>query len=496
MKKVFRGLTITMVAVAFLVIGMVLASNLPFTLGTQAGSDSLWDEGTAKAPLGQPPSFADLAEEFSPAVVNVSTATVVKGEQTIHPFGGEENPFREFFGEEFFRRFFGERQMQPFKKNSLGSGFIINSEGYIVTNNHVVSGADEIVVVLETGDEYPAEVVGTDEKTDLALIKIEPKNSLPVCRLGDSDRARVGDWVLAIGNPFGFGHTVTAGIISAKGRELGAGPYDDFIQTDAAINPGNSGGPLFDTAGNVVGINSAIYTRSGGNEGIGFAIPVNLAKTVLSQLKEKGSVTRAWLGVLIQEITPDMQEALGLEKRVGALVADVIENSPAQKAGIMRGDVIVQFEDRKVDSEHQLPTMVAYLPVGTEVEVVVLRDGKEKTIEVTLEEMTEVTAQAGLPGKPEETEGELGLTVQNLSPEVAQEMGLDSTKGVLITKVEPGSPAAEARLRSGDVILEVDRKPVKDAGGLSKILEETRDRKSVLFLVNREGRTIFIAVKR
>ena len=495
MKKVFKWATISLVAVAFLVIGMILASNLPFT-GTQAGSDSLWSEGTAKAPAGQPPSFADLAQEFSPAVVNVSTATVVQGGQRIMPFGGEESPFREFFGEEFFRRFFGEGQIQPFKKSSLGSGFIINSEGFIVTNNHVVAGADEIVVILETGDEYPAEVVGTDEKTDLALIKIEPKGSLPVCRLGDSDKARVGDWVLAIGNPFGLGHTVTAGIISAKGRELGAGPYDDFIQTDAAINPGNSGGPLFDTAGNVVGINSAIYTRSGGNQGIGFAIPVNLAKAVISQLKEKGAVTRAWLGVMIQSITPDMQEALGLEKRSGALVADVIEDSPAAKAGIMRGDVIILFDDQKVDSQHQLPTMVAYLPVGTKVKVVVLRDGKEKTFDVTLEEMTEETAMAGPAAQPEKMEGDLGLTVQNLTLEMAREKGVDPSEGVLITRVEPASPAAESGLRTGDIILEVDRKPVNDAESLSRILQETSGKGSLLFLVNRDGRTIFLAVKR
>lgn len=496
MKNFFRGLTVGLVAVSFLIIGLVVASNLSLTPSTEARVEGLWTEGTASAPADRPPSFADLAEEFSPAVVNVSTATIVKQKETQSPFGGENSPFHEFFGDEFFKRFFGDQPQQPFKKNSLGSGFIINSDGYIVTNNHVVAEADEIVVILAGGDEYPAEVVGTDEKTDLALIKIEPKKDLPVCRLGDSDKTRVGDWVLAIGNPFGLGHTVTAGIVSAKGRELGAGPYDDFIQTDAAINPGNSGGPLFDTAGNVVGINSAIYTRSGGNQGIGFAIPVNLAKNILSQLKEKGTVTRAWLGVLIQKITPEMQEALDLRSREGALVADVVENGPAAKAGIKRGDIIVRFNGQDVTSQHELPTMVAYLPVGTDVDVVIIRDGKERSMKVTLEEMTDETAAAGPAKEPEEMKGDLGLTVQNLTQEMAEKMDLNSTKGVVISGVEPASPAAEAGLRRGDVILEVDRKVVEDVASLSGILEAAGDKGSLLFLINRGGRTIFIAVKK
>ncbi len=496
MNRVFRGLTVGVVAVSFLVIGLILASNFSLTPATQARTEVFWTEGSARAPSGQPPTFADLVEEFSPAVVNVSTAKVVKQGEVKSPFGGEKSPFREFFGDEFFRRFFDEHPSQPFKRSSLGSGFIISADGYIVTNNHVVAEADEIVVTLAEGDDYPAKVVGKDEKTDLALIKIDPKNGLPVCRLGDSEKARVGDWVLAIGNPFGLGHTVTAGIISAKGRELGAGPYDDFIQTDAAINPGNSGGPLFDTAGNVVGINSAIYTKSGGNQGIGFAIPVNLAKDIISQLKEKGVVTRAWLGVLIQSITPDMQEALDLKARKGALVADVVENSPAAKAGLKRGDIIVRFSGADVDSQHELPTMVAYLPVGTEVEVEVLRGGKTRVFKVTLEEMTDQAASSGSVKGPEELDGDLGLTVQDLTPEIGEKLGLDSTKGVLISGVEPASPAAEAGLRRGDVILEVDRKLVENTEALSRVLEASKDKGSILFLIHRGGRTIFIAVKR
>ncbi len=496
MKKIFRGTTIGLVAIACLLAGLIIASQLSLTPHTGADQTQLWTEGESKGNGERPGSFADLADGLSPAVVNVSTATVVKENEEMNmqnPFG-EDSPFRDFFGDEFFRRFFGGPKGKSFKTRSLGSGFIINQDGYIITNNHVIAGADEIVVLLEGGDEYPAEVVGSDEKTDLALIKIEPKNGLPVCKLGDSDATRVGDWVLAIGNPFGLGHTVTAGIISAKGRELGMGAYDDFIQTDAAINPGNSGGPLFDTSGNVIGVNSAIFTRSGGNQGIGFAIPIDLAKNIISQLKESGAVTRAWLGVLIQQITPELQEGMGLETRKGALVADVVQNGPADKAGIQRGDVIIRFNGEQVDSQHELPTMVAYLPVGTEVEVVVLREGKKKTFKIKLEEMTDEAQIADADKSSEKVHDEMGLTVQDLTPELAEKLNLDETRGAIITGVESGSPASEAGLRRGDVIIEVNRKQVMDVSSLTEILEANQDRKSLLFLINRGGRTIFIAV--
>jgi serine protease Do len=498
MKSTFRGMTIALVALSCLIIGLVVASQLSLTPSTEAKQGDLWTEGTAKPNNGPPGSFADLAERLSPAVVNISTATVVQGgdEGMGSPFG-EDSPFREFFGDEFFKRFFGgPKGQRPFKKRSLGSGFIINGEGLIITNNHVVAEADEIVVILEGGDEYPAEIIGKDEKTDIALIKIKPKDGLPTTKLGDSDRARVGDWVLAIGNPFGLGHTVTAGIISAKGRELGAGAYDDFIQTDAAINPGNSGGPLFDTAGNVIGINSAIYTRSGGNQGIGFAIPINLAKSIVTQLNESGSVTRAWLGVLIQQITPELQEGFDLKTRKGALVADVVENGPAHKAGIQRGDVIIRFNGQEVDSQHELPTMVAYLPVGTEVEVVVLRKGEEMKFKVVLEEMAEEGVIASSDEPSEKSMDDLGLMVQDITPEIAERLDLPGTEGVIISDVQSGSAAGEAGLRRGDIILEVDRKEVKDVAGLTELLEKSKDRKSVLFLVNRGGRTIFTAVSK
>ncbi len=486
MTKLYRGTTAVLIAVSFLVIGIILASSLSLTPGTQAEEQSLWTEGDQGRKSGRPESFADLARELSPAVVNISTTTVVKGRQGG---AGPGSPFED----EFFRRFFPSPQ-RPQKRSSLGSGFIINKDGFIVTNNHVVDGADEIVAILKEGDEYPAKVIGKDTKTDLALIKIEPKNGLPVIRLGDSDQIQVGDWVLAIGNPFGLGHTVTAGIVSAKGRELGAGPYDDFIQTDAAINPGNSGGPLFDMAGNVIGINTAIITRSGGSQGVGFAIPVDLAKLIVSQLNESGRVTRVWLGVMIQQITPEIRDSLGLKSRKGALVADVVKGGPAEKAGIERGDVIVRFNGEEVQSQRELPTMVAFLTPGRKVEVVVWRDGGEKIFKVTLEEMEEEPAVA--EGTQEEVQEGLGLRVQNITTEIAEQLGLTSTEGVVVSGVDPSGTAAQAGIRRGDLILEVNRAKVTDFKSLTSILKKDKDNKSTLFLINRGGRTIFIAVSR
>lgn len=497
MRKMFRRATLGLVAVVFLVMGLILASQLSLTPSTQAGRSDFWTDGTTRPSGDRPGSFADMAAQQGPAVVNISTAKIIKsnGSQMQGP-SGQNNPFRDFFGDEFFKRFFQGPKGQQFKKRALGSGFVITKDGYIITNDHVVDGADEIVVILAEGDEYPAKIIGKDKKTDIALIKIEPKKDLAICRLGNSDAMRVGDWVVAIGNPFGLGHTVTAGIISAKGRELGAGPYDDFIQTDAAINPGNSGGPLFDTAGNVIGINSAIYTRSGGNQGIGFAIPINLAKSIVSQLKDNGQVTRAWLGVLIQHISPEIQKGLDLKSRKGALVADVVKNGPADKAGIERGDVIVRFDGQAVESQHELPTMVAYLPVGRKVEVIALRQGKKMTFNVKLEEM-KPEGKNIVTGKSDESiQTDLGLTVQNVTSDIAGELGLKETKGVVITAVESGSMAQDAGLRRGDVILEFNRKQVENVEALNSLIAKAKDKNSALFLINRAGRTIFIALKK
>ena len=456
--------------------------------------------GAEESPTGAPPAvtlpdFAGLAEHLSPSVVNISSTQEVKGGPSLGipggpgGGGGEGDPFHEFF--EPFEKFFGQPR-RPYKAKSLGSGFIIDTKGYILTNNHVVENADEIVVKLLTGKEFKAKVVGRDPKTDIALIEIHGASDLTPVVLGDSDGLKVGQWVVAIGNPFGLENTVTAGIVSALGRHINQGPYDNFIQTDAAINPGNSGGPLLNTRGEVVGINTAIFSRGGGNIGIGFAIPISLAKEIVPQLKSKGHVTRGWLGVMIQKVTPDIAESLGLSEPKGALVADVVKDGPAEAAGIKQGDVIVEYDGKPVNDSAELPLLVARTAVGKTVKLKVIRDKAEQTFSIKIAELKEEeTAQAG-PGTAED----MGLTVQTLTPEVAENLGLDrSLKGVVVTQVDAGGPAADAGLRRGDVILEVNRTPVKDVDAYRKALKSSGKGKSVLFLVRRGDNTIFLAVK-
>jgi serine protease Do len=450
----------------------------------------------APAPLTVVPDFASLAERLSPVVVNISTTSETKQEvPQFHGPGGPQWPFGEGephgFGEPF-QRFFGPMpQPRSFRQRSLGSGFIIDTDGDILTNNHVVENADEIVVRLSDGKDFKATVVGKDPKTDIALVRIENAPDLSPVTLGDSDKLKVGAWVMAIGNPFGLDHTVTAGIVSAKGRFIGAGNYDDYIQTDAAINPGNSGGPLINLSGEVVGINSAIFSRTGGNIGIGFAVPINIAKELLPQLKEKGKVTRGWLGVLIQKVTPEIAESLGLEEARGALVADGVKDGPAAAAGIKVGDVIVEYDGQPVHESNELPLMVARTPIGKEVAVKVLRGKESKDIQVAIAELKdEEVASAGA------AEGEkLGLTVQTLTPEIAQNLGVTDVKGVVVTSVESGSVADDAGLRRGDIVLEVNRRTVEDVDDYRKALRESEKGKNVLFLVRRGDNTIFLALK-
>lgn len=440
------------------------------------------------APPGLP-DFAALAERLSPSVVNISTSQQMKG--FSRPFG-QEDPFREFW--EPFERFFGPRfgpmPHGPFKQRSLGSGFVFSRGGYIVTNNHVVENADEIIVKLASGKESEANIIGRDAKTDLALIRIDDDDLTPA-PLGDSDALRVGEWVLAIGNPFGLDNTITAGIVSAKGRQIG-GPYDNFIQTDASINPGNSGGPLVNVRGEVVGINTAIFTRGGGNIGIGFAIPVNLADEVLEELRESGKVTRGWLGVMIQRVTPEIAESLGLEEATGALVADVLEDGPARGAGIETGDVIVEYDGKPVKDSGELPLMVARTAVGKRVAVVVIRDGERKRVRIAIGELPDTEGEA-----PAESEAsDFGLTVQTLTAEIADSLGVPrDLKGVVVTAVEPDSPAAETGLRRSDIILEVNRTPVKGVAEYRKALKSAAKGKSILLLVRRGDNTIFLAMK-
>jgi serine protease Do len=390
---------------------------------------------------------------------------------------------------DFFDRFFRDQMPRDFKQQSLGTGFIIDKEGYILTNNHVVEKTDEIKVTLADKKAYVAKIVGRDQKTDLALIKIDPDEAVAALPLGDSDRLEVGEWVVAIGNPFGLGHTVTAGIVSAKYRRIGAGSYDNFIQTDASINPGNSGGPLLNTSGEVIGINTAIFSRGGGSIGIGFAIPVKMAKDLLPQLKT-GKVVRGWLGVMIQSITPELQEKLKLKSEMGALVADVTEGGPADKAGIERGDVIVRFDGVEVEEMNDLPYLVASTPVGKQVTVEAIRKGDTKRFRVTIGELKEegespVVAKAG---------PELGMTVREITPELADRFALSESSGVVVIDVERNSPAAEAGIRAGDVIVEVDQDPVRSMEEFDERIRGYKPGDTLLLLISRRGTTLYLTL--
>jgi serine protease Do len=450
----------------------------------------LWEEEhrTPLAEQPQPPAFVELAKALKPAVVNISSKQETKRPRRRSPFGeGEEgDPFQEFFD-----RFFGRpspRRQRP----SLGSGFIINATGYIVTNNHVVEEAAEIKVTLATKEEFDATLIGRDPKTDLALIKITSGTPLPTVPIGDSEALNVGDWVLAIGNPFGLGHTVTTGIVSAKGRIIGAGPYDDFIQTDASINPGNSGGPLFNMQGEVIGINTAIVA---GGQGIGFAIPSNLAKEVLLQLHGKGKVTRGWLGVAIQRLSPDLIQAFGLGDTHGALVANVMPDGPAAKAGIVRGDIIIGFHGKKVQESSELPRLVAVVPPNTEVDVEIIRGGKKLTIPVTLGAMKDDEPETVARLQPSDVEETLGLQVQSITPDVARALRLEDAEGVVVSQVDPSGPAAEAGVRRGDIVREVNRKPVTDMASYQEAATQLDPEVPVLFLLERKGNGLYVALK-
>lgn len=482
-----RTSKVVVLVLAAVAAGLVLSAAFNLSTGTNAFLGDKGKESESASPGTArmlPVDIPSLVRESSPAVVNISTTQVVRFSRPRmrSPFG--RDPF-----EDFFNNFFGNIPREQ-KRRSLGSGFIVSEDGYILTNNHVVEKADEVTVTLLDKEEYQAEVVGTDPKTDIALIKIKPEKKMPYVRLGDSEHLQIGEWVVAIGNPFGLGHTVTAGIVSAKGRVIGSGPYDDFIQTDASINPGNSGGPLFNLQGEVVGINTAIIQ---GGQGIGFATPIQMAKTILGQLKEKGKVTRGWLGVYIQRLTPDMAESLNIPDGKGALVADAMKDGPAEKAGIRSGDVIVRFDGRDVEDQHELPQMVASTTPGKKVPVTVVRDGKRVELSVTIAEMEGEPARAAREG-PDLSKG-LGLTVQDITPDIAKHMDIENRKGVLVADIESGSPADDAGFREGDIIRQINRRPVTDVGEFEKVLEKAKGDKTVLFLVERGEGRLFLALK-
>jgi serine protease Do len=439
-----------------------------------------------------PGSFSSLVKKAKASVVNISTVKTIAG-GLAHPFSfggpaGPNDPLRDFFD-----RFFGDQMPKDFKQKNLGSGFIIDKEGFILTNNHVVEKADEITVKLADGKSFLANIVGRDPKTDLALIRIESDHDLTPLPMGDSDSLEVGDWVVAMGNPFGLDNTVTAGIVSAKYRHIGAGPYENFIQTDASINPGNSGGPLLNTRGEVIGINTVIFSQTGGSIGIGFAIPINMAKEILEQLK-KGKVVRGWLGVMIQKITPELKNKLGLQDEKGALVADVSSGGPAEKAGIQRGDVIVSFDGKKIHEMNDLPYIVASTPIGKAVPLKVIRKGRENVFEVKIGELKEEKRGLEEEGKSG-AEKRLGMKVEDLTPQLAKDLGLPETEGLVIVQVDGSSPAAEAGLRPGDVILELDQGPVKDATDFLKKINRYKEGDTILFLIKRGDSTLYVTLK-
>jgi len=436
------------------------------------------------------PSFVDVVKKEKPAVVNISTTKVIhKKGLGRSPFAPNDR-FREFFGDDFLNKFFRSMPQREYKTQSLGSGFIIDEKGYILTNNHVVENADEIIVKLSDEREFKAEVVGRDPKTDIALIKIKGHDHLPVVNIGDSDKIQVGEWVLAIGNPFGVGQTVTAGIVSATGREIGSGPYDDFIQTDASINPGNSGGPLFNTRGEVIGINAAIYTPSGGNVGIGFSIPINMAKRIIPQLKDKGSVTRGWLGVSLQQITKELAESFKLPSAEGGLVGSVVKGSPAEKAGIKRGDVIIEFDGKKISKMRSLPSIVAMTPIGQKVKIKVIRDGKVKTLKAKIEEMKESEI-----AKADEPITNLGMSVQEVTPDIAEQLGLDTIEGVIVVRVEKGSPSYLGGIRRGDAIIQVNKQNIKNINDYRNAMSKFKKGDTALFLIVRGSISFYAAIK-
>jgi len=487
MKTEHKGRkSFVMFLIAFL-IGFFIVSAVEVLRSSFFRSSPVPDVQEASAvsssPASQAPlSFADLAERLKPSVVNISTTKIIRGGGVRSPFEG--SPLGRYFGgDDFFERFFGDVPQREFKQKSLGSGFIISHDGYIFTNNHVVEQADKILVKLSNGKEYDAKVIGKDAKTDIALIKIKPSESLPVAETGDSEKLRVGDWVMAIGNPFGLEQTVTVGIVSAKGRVIGSGPYDNFIQTDASINPGNSGGPLFNMAGQVIGINTAIVAQG---QGIGFAIPISMAKTILPDLKSRGKVTRGWMGVSVQDISEDIAKSMRLKDQKGALISDVVAGDPAEKAGLRAGDVITEINGKTVANTHELLLLIAGLRVGETIKVKVVRDGQEKIFPILIAERTDKseTASAKISGEA------FGMSVQEITPEIASQLGLPVKKGLIVVDVQGGSLADEVGIQPQDIILQVNKAKVATIKEYKNELAKAGAKGNILLLVKR-GRTTF-----
>lgn len=442
--------------------------------------------------------FIGVAEKVKPSVVNISvTMKMEMGHHGIPgfeaPFGDEDNP-----GDEFMDRFF-DGMPGPDEPQGMGSGFIIDARGYIITNAHVVEDAETITVNLDEDTKVEGELVGIDKNTDLAVIKIETDQKLVPLEFADSENVKVGQWVIAVGNPFGLEKTVTVGIISAKGRHIGQGNYDDFLQTDAAINPGNSGGPLVNLDGEVVGVNTAIFTNAGGNMGIGFAIPANMANDIYAQLLEHGRWVRGWLGVYIQDLDDKLARQFKAPNKNGVLITEIIDDSPATAAGLKRGDVIISFDGHSVKNMNELMKVVAFTPVNKDVELVILRKGKEMHMSITVAERPEdeqIAGRGGQKGGPSVRPQKdiLGVTVDNIPEEIMEQLDLESGEGVIILKVEPGSPAHRAELKKGDIIAEIQNEPVSDAASYRKLIADVKKGDEVLLLVMRDGHAMYVVV--
>jgi serine protease Do len=480
---------LTVVVIAVPLLSPALAKQTPPAAANLASTGQL------------PGSFADIVAAVRPAVVNISTSGIAKNINAPQ-FRGPPNPQLD----EFFKRFFPDRfdprhgMPRHHEARALGSGFIIDSEGYVVTNNHVIDGADEITVILDDGREFPATLQGRDPKTDLAVLKIDADQALPYVQFGDSEGARVGDWVIAIGNPFGLGGSTSTGIISARGRDINAGPLDDFIQIDAPINRGNSGGPLFDTSGKVIGVNTAIFSPNGGNVGIGFAIPASMAANVVEQIKQGGIVQRGWLGVQIQSVTDELADALGMDTARGALVSSVIPDSPAAAAGIRQGDVIVRFDDGDVTRMRDLPRLVAATNPAHRVSVEVWRAGTIHELSAVIEASAEESEPLAATdrGRHAETPAKLGVAVSAVTPTLRAQFGLaEEVTGVVITAVDPAGPAAQQGLRPGDVIVMIGQQKVSSAQQVADALDAYSDKQkaAVPLLIHRDGNDRFVAIR-
>ena len=462
------------------VVGLCLTPLLPGSSGIPSAMAA-----NLAALENRPPSFAAIAKRTMPVVVNIFTTS----QRSTRP--GSSDPL-----EEFFSRFFGDTQPRENGQRSLGSGILISKEGEVLTNYHVVRNAETIKVKLADQTEYEARLVGKDDRTDLALVKIRRSGgNMPFARLGSSTQLEVGDWVMAIGNPFGLEHTVTAGIVSAKGRVIGAGPYDNFIQTDASINPGNSGGPLINAQGEVIGVNSAIFSQGGGNIGIGFAIPIDLAKKITDQLRKNGRVIRGWLGIRAQDVSPQLATSLNLTRGAGelAVVTEVADNGPAAEAGVRTGDVIIEFNGKPVPKSQEFPSVIAETSPGQKVSRKIFREKKEQTISVKIGELSD---ESDASQKTESRDPEIGVRVQRITPEAARRLGMVSTKGVLVMEVQPGSPAEQVGVEPADVIREVNQRPVNNVSDFERALRQGRRGDRILLLVQRGDNAVFFALKR